>query len=79
MTLEDIRDDCGWQGAGKPQWIMLDAVKDMLVAIQSGLLPPSELTSDFGYNIRDNLDDLLRTSIRRGRVYRSPRDVHLRT
>jgi capsid protein len=57
-TIDDVRDYCGWQGAGKPTWLMLDAVKDMLLAVQSGLLPPSELVNQYGYNIRDNIDDL---------------------
>lgn len=57
-TVDDVRDYCGWQGAGKPTWLMLDAVKDMLLAVQSGLLPPSELCNQYGYNIRDNIDDL---------------------
>lgn len=57
-TIDDVRDYCGWQGAGKPTWLMLDAVKDMLLAVQAGLLPPSELVNQYGYNIKDNVDDL---------------------
>ena len=45
-------------GAGLPSWRMLRHVKELLLAVQSGLLPPSEIVGDYGYDIQRNFEDI---------------------
>ena len=56
-TIDDLKGDIGWSGASYPQFVMLDRVKELLVALQAGLLPPSETIGSYGYDIRRNLED----------------------
>ena len=57
-TIEDVAKDVGWMGAGLPSWRMLRHVKELLLAVQSGLLPPSEIVGDYGYDIQRNFEDI---------------------
>lgn len=57
-TIEDVSRDIGWMGAGLPSWRMLRHVKELLLALQTGLLPPTEIIGDYGYDIRRNLQDI---------------------
>lgn len=59
-TVEDIAADVGWMGAGMPSWRLFRNVKEILLALQSGLLPPSEIVGDYGYDIKRNLQDIAR-------------------
>lgn len=56
-TIDDLKGDIGWSGASYPQFVMLDRVKELLVALQAGLLPPSETVGSYGYDIKRNLED----------------------
>lgn len=57
-TIDDLRNDCGWSGAGLPSWRMYRNIKNMTEAINAGLLSPISLAGDYGYDWRKNLDDL---------------------
>ena len=57
-TVEDVAADIGWMGAGMPSWRLFRNVKEILLALQSGLLPPSEIVGDYGYDIKRNLQDI---------------------
>ena len=57
-TIDDVRDECGWQGAYKPQYILNDSIKDVMAGITSGLLNINEVATEYGYNVQDNLNAL---------------------
>lgn len=57
-TLENIRADCGWSGAGLPSWRMFRRVKEMLTAIQAGFISPYYAVGEYGHDIERNLEDL---------------------
>ena len=57
-TVDDVAADVGWMGAGLPSWRMLRHVKELILALQCGLLPPSEVIGDYGYDIAKNLADI---------------------
>jgi len=59
-TVNDVAADVGWMGAGLPSWRMLRHVKELILALQCGLLPPSEVIGDYGYDIAKNLEDVSR-------------------
>lgn len=57
-TIDDVRDECGWMGAYKPQYILNDSIKDVMAGITSGLLNINEVATEYGYNVQDNLNAL---------------------
>lgn len=57
-TVDDVAADIGWKGAGMPSWRLYRNVKEILLALQSGLLPPTEVVGDYGYDIKRNLQDI---------------------
>lgn len=57
-TIDDLRGDCSWSGAGMPSWRMFRRVKEMTAAVQSGFISPSYLANEYGFDMRKNIDDL---------------------
>lgn len=57
-TIDDIMKDCGWSGAGLPTWRIFQHVKEMISAIQGGLISPTEAIREYGFDVKKNLDDL---------------------
>lgn len=57
-TIDDATRDVGWRGAGLPSWRLLRNVKEILAAVQSGILPPTEVVDGYGYDLRRNLQDV---------------------
>lgn len=57
-TCEDVMQNCGWSGAGLPTWRMLSNAKEMIAAIQAGLISPVEAIREYGFEPRKNIEDI---------------------
>lgn len=55
MTLDDLRGQVGWRGAGMPTWRLFEFVKEMQMAVSAGFIDPFSLADSFGESITKNL------------------------
>lgn len=57
-TLDALRNDVGWRGAGLPSWRLFEYVKETESAINGGLIDPYRLADSFGESLTRNVERL---------------------
>ena len=56
--LLGLRSTCGWRGSGFPSWRLFEYVKEIELAVSTGMASPYSVADSFGENIERNIAEL---------------------
>ena len=56
--LESLRSQCGWRGSGFPSWRLFEYVKEIQLAVASGMASPYAVAESFGEDVERNITEM---------------------
>lgn len=56
--LESLRSKCGWRGSGFPSWRLFEYVKEIQLAVASGMASPYAVAESFGEDVERNIAEM---------------------
>jgi hypothetical protein len=57
-NLESLRSKCGWRGSGFPSWRLFEYVKEIQLAVASGMASPYAVAESFGEDVERNIAEM---------------------
>lgn len=58
VDLERLRSQCGWRGSGFPSWRLFEYVKEIQLAVASGMASPYAVAESFGEDVERNIAEM---------------------
>ena len=59
-NTEALRATCGWRGSGFPSWRLFEYVKEIQLAVASGMASPYAVAESFGEDVERNIAEMAR-------------------